>query len=187
MNYRRGKAGTSTYHVWASMIARCNNPNSPAYENYGGRGISVCDAWKTFAGFYADMGDRPAGLTLERVNNSLGYCPENCRWVTRSAQGRNKRSTRLITAQGVTLSMAEWSERSGLKLSTIWARIDKGWPEHVAVQEPLISKRQGVPRGSRLYCAERGVKVFDAEDRGARQLAPRREPLALPAPKTEAA
>lgn len=173
MNYKHGKVGTTTYNVWSSMLARCRNPNCPAFPNYGGRGIDVCDAWISFKGFLADMGERPEGLTLERIDNDRGYGPDNCRWATRSEQGRNKRSTRLLTVDGQTLSMAEWSERTGLKISTIWARIAKGWPESVAVTTPLITERKGKPRGSRLFGAERGVKFYDGDrEAGAPNKAP---------------
>lgn len=77
------------------MMARCLNPNAPDYVRYGGRGITVCDRWRTFANFLADMGVRPAGLTLDRVDNSGNYEPDNCRWATLLEQRHNRRSQRL--------------------------------------------------------------------------------------------
>lgn len=178
MNFKHGKVGTSTYHVWSSMIARCRNPKCPAYPNYGGRGIGVCEAWTSFSGFLADMGERPEGLSLDRVDNDQGYSPENCRWATRTEQARNKRSTRLITVNGETLSTAEWSERSGLKIATIWARIAKGWPESAAVTTPVVTDRKGKPRGSRMFGAERGVKFYDSSEGDAGANNPRVEAVA---------
>ena len=79
------------YHSWAGMKARCNNPNNVAYIHYGGRGITYCTKWETWEGFYADMGERPEGFTIERINVNENYSPENCIWLERKKQGTNKR------------------------------------------------------------------------------------------------
>lgn len=84
---------SSEYQTWSQLIQRCTNPKNPRYACYGGRGITVCDAWNDFAVFYRDMGPRPEGLTLDRIDNDAGYSPENCRWATLSEQARNKRAT----------------------------------------------------------------------------------------------
>lgn len=80
--YRHGKAGTNIYKIWAGMMSRCYNPKVKIYEYYGGRGITVCQKWHNFSGFYEDMGDRPDKLQLDRIDNSKGYSKENCRWIT---------------------------------------------------------------------------------------------------------
>lgn len=80
------------FNVWCKMRQRCNNPKSPDFENYGGRGITVCERWQDFAAFMADMGERPSPAhTLERENNDKGYGPDNCIWATRDIQARNRR------------------------------------------------------------------------------------------------
>lgn len=87
--------GTPTHNTWHMMIQRCSNPRAIDYPGYGGRGIAVCDRWRTFAYFLADMGERPPGLTLGRIDNDGPYSPENCRWETWEQQNRNSRNTKL--------------------------------------------------------------------------------------------
>lgn len=84
--------GTPEYHSWRAMIDRCCNSNSAGFDRYGGRGIVVCDAWRrSFKQFFADMGARPAGMSLDRIKNDRGYFPDNCRWATAVEQSVNRR------------------------------------------------------------------------------------------------
>jgi hypothetical protein len=87
---RNGRVATE-YMSWAAMLARCNNPNNPAYYRYGGRGIRVCKRWQRYENFLADMGRRPQGLSLDRINNDGDYKPSNCQWATRKQQANNRR------------------------------------------------------------------------------------------------
>ena len=98
------------HDAWAGMIRRCYDQKHPSFVRYGAVGIGVCDKWRgDFAAFHADMGDCPLGYTLERISNSQGYAPNNCRWASRKEQANNRRSNRLLTHAGITLNISQWS------------------------------------------------------------------------------
>jgi len=132
--------GAPEYKAWISMKARCGNPHDSAYARYGGRGIRVCERWRvSFASFRADMGPRPSPRhSLERRDNNGSYCPENCLWATAVEQARNRRNTRFLT---VTLPIAAWAERTGLRYGTFWRRLDNGMTPEAAVTRPLRKRR----------------------------------------------
>jgi hypothetical protein len=130
----KGKNGmSSTYLSWQSMKARCTNKSRSDYKNYGGRGIRICKRWMTFENFLTDMGDCPKGLTLDRIKNNQGYYPGNCKWSTQKEQARNKRSNRLITFNGETRCIAEWSQITGINKSTIQHRLKNHWSDEKAL------------------------------------------------------
>src|SRR6266404_9444036 len=103
-------AGTPTYCAWRSMKTRCLNPNTRYYVNYGGRGIKVCERWlSSFANFLADMGEKPAGMSLDRIDVNGEYEHANCRWATMEEQRNNARNTPKVTFEGLTLGLAQWA------------------------------------------------------------------------------
>ena len=119
---------SSEYATWDSMKQRCLNPNAKAYKNYGARGITVCERWMSFENFLSDMGRRPSnGFDLDRINNEEGYCKENCRWIERKANIRNRRNTISICIDGVTKSATEWAELAGLERHRVALRYEAGW------------------------------------------------------------
>lgn len=118
------------------MRDRCVNPNSTAFKDYGARGITLCERWMEFENFLADMGETPDGMTIERKDNSKGYCKENCIWATMKDQARNKRNNRIIEADGKRLCLAAWAELMRVDPATIYSRIKEGWSEQRAVTTP---------------------------------------------------
>lgn len=97
-NRRHGMSETPEYYAWNNMLQRCYKPHNPKYRDYGGRGISVCPEWHTFENFYRDMGKRPVGLSLDRIDNNGNYSKENCRWTTGSEQVANSRLRKTSTS-----------------------------------------------------------------------------------------
>lgn len=134
-----GGRHTPEYKAWCDLKARCENPNTPNFNNYGGRGIRVCEEWRgSFAAFLADVGPRPSPKhSIDRKDNDGNYEPGNVRWVTTLAQNRNRRSLRLLTYQGETLCMAEWAERVGIQRLTIWHRLSRGWSVEKSLTAPV--------------------------------------------------
>lgn len=117
-----------TYTTWQSMLGRCLNPNDPAFDDYGGRGIKVCNRWLIFENFLEDMGERPENLSLDRIKNNKGYFKKNCRWATRKEQANNTRRNRLLFYNGKTQNVTQWSEELEINKNTIYGRLNSGWP-----------------------------------------------------------
>jgi hypothetical protein len=115
------------YCVWRSMIDRCYNKKFRQYKDYGGRGITVCNRWRySFKNFLLDMGPRPKGLLLDRIDNNGNYKPKNCRWTTRQQQQRNQTVTRKVTIKGKTYIAADLADTAGMKTDTIVERAQRG-------------------------------------------------------------
>ncbi len=132
-------AKSPIYRSWSTMIQRCTNPDNSHYDRYGGRGIQVCERWMNFRNFYEDMGDRPDGYSLDRINNSGPYCKENCRWATSKQQGRNRRTNKFYCFKSKTKTWAEWAEQSLVSPGTLrWRVIKLGWDFEVALRTPVL-------------------------------------------------
>lgn len=129
-NIKHGHSRTSThsasrtYSSWVSMKERCEEVTHKSYADYGGRGITVCDRWHDFQLFLSDVGERPAGKTIGRIENDGNYEPENCEWQTYQEQSRNMRSNRYLEFDGKRLLLCEWAERIGVSEDAIAKRLD---------------------------------------------------------------
>jgi hypothetical protein len=136
-----------TYASWGSMRERCNNSNASGYENYGGRGIKICERWNIFENFLSDMGERPSPKhTLDRIDPDGNYEPTNCRWATIAEQQRNRRNTQWVEFEGEKVSLGELCEKFGVKYSLVNCRVRRGWP----IREALTASRsQGWSRQRR--------------------------------------
>lgn len=132
---KHGLSTSSEFEIWSGIKKRCNNPKAECYRNYGGRGITVCERWdKSFQSFLEDVGLRPSSRhSLDRIDNNRGYEPANVRWATRKQQANNMRVNRNITALGITRTMAEWADCTGINYRTIASRIAMGWSQKDAV------------------------------------------------------
>lgn len=130
INTIHGNTSNELWDVFYQMNQRCNNSGHKYYHCYGGRGITVCERWadtnpQGFINFLEDMGERPEGMTLDRIDNNKGYSKENCRWATRKQQSNNTRTVRLITFNGKTLSLSDWAKEIGIDVTTLSRRLDK--------------------------------------------------------------
>lgn len=131
------KSRSRVYASWTMMIQRCTNPKNPRFSDWGGAGITVSKEWrKSFEAFFADMGDRPIGKSLDRINGKLGYYKENCRWATPQEQNQNRKNNRLITFHGETKCIAEWARIVGLPYKTVMGRLDDRWTVEEALSIP---------------------------------------------------
>lgn len=129
-NYKQGMRYSRLYNIWRSMKQRCTNPKTVNYHNYGGRGIKVCEEWSShFISFYdwAMKNGYSDTLSIDRINSNGNYEPSNCRWVSCKAQNNNRRSNKFLELDGQNHTIAEWADITGIKLATIWARLNSGW------------------------------------------------------------
>lgn len=140
-----GLSNTRLHEIWKSMRQRCNNPKNPSYPNYGGRGIAICPEWDDFKLFFdwAILHGYKDGLQIDRIDNDGDYCPENCRWADEKTQSNNRRSNTWLECRGERHTVAEWSDLTGIKQSTILVRMMKyGW----SVEQALFTPVRGMKR-----------------------------------------
>lgn len=162
--HARPGAPSLTYRSWRAMHTRCTHPHTRGYKNYGGRGIRVCKRWSGRGGFerfLADMGERPAGTTLERNDTNGNYEPGNCRWATSQEQSNNRRLTVRLSVGGRTMPVVEWAAETGLSAATIHNRLHRGWTAEQAVS---LAAR---PHGSEVTEAAKrlGLSRYSIYDR----------------------
>ena len=138
-NTKHGKSKDRVYWVWAGMINRCTSPHHQFYHRYGGRGIKVCDKWKDFAGFYADMGEPPTVKhSIDRIDSNGNYEPGNCRWILQHEQSRNLTTNFNIEYQGKTQPLVSWSEELGISYTVLQSRLRRyGWSVEKAFTTPV--------------------------------------------------
>jgi hypothetical protein len=135
---QKGKR-TRAYSTWSNMMTRCYNKTNEKYPRWGGRGITVCQKWHTFEGFYEDMGDPPEDLTLHREDNDGNYCKENCIWATDDIQAQVRRMENIatfVTVNGVTKSLTGWAKELGMHSDAVATRIRNGWEPERACTTP---------------------------------------------------
>lgn len=134
-----GMSRTVEFRTWRSMRNRCYRPSDISFKHYGAKGVKVCKRWRnSFENFFQDMGHRPQGrFTLERRNRDKDYTPKNCYWATYIEQANNRSNNRMITIDGVTLTVAQWCRKYNIPVATAWHRMHRGWPELLAMTQPV--------------------------------------------------
>lgn len=132
---------TATTGSWQAMKIRCNNPNVDGYYRYGGRGITYDPKWETYEGFFEDMGERPEGTTLDRIDNNGNYNKNNCRWATPYEQMNNIRTNRHLTYKGKTMTLSQWAREYNMYPRTFAQRLNIGWDLEKALITPVRSMK----------------------------------------------
>lgn len=143
LSFKHGGSYKKLYRIWACMRDRCNNPNAVAYAGYGGRNITVCNAWNDFSVFekWAMESGYKQGLSIDRIDNNDGYSPVNCRWSTQKEQSNNRRSNIFIEHDQQKLTVAQWAERLGVNRHTLYARLKSGMSVSEALSTPIKKRR----------------------------------------------
>jgi hypothetical protein len=143
------------------MWSRCTNPNVPGYPNYGGRGIKVAKRWEQFENFISDMGPRPSGKRLGRIDIDCDYTPKNCRWMSLSESMNNRTDSTVLEYDGRQMSIADWARETRINPKTISARLRRGW----SVADSLSQVRERPARGKKASTSKKGRKKASAPAR----------------------
>ena len=136
---KHGMAESRLYRIWLGMRTRCYNPKQCHYEDYGGRGIAVCDEWKNDSKSFIDWAlanGYTDSLTLDRIDVNGNYCPENCRWITMKEQHNNRRDTITVTYNGRTQTLSQWAEETGIYYHKLLMRYKRGWEAERLLTKP---------------------------------------------------
>lgn len=135
-----GKSNTTEFRIWSLIKSRCFCNTDRMFKYYGGRGITVSPEWvRSFETFLKDMGNRPLGGSIDRINNNGNYCKENCRWATKIEQANNKRTNKLHTYKGLTLTSADWSRIAGISSQLFYTRMKRGWSFEKTINTPTAN------------------------------------------------
>lgn len=145
-NYKHGLTYTPAWRSWNSMTDRCYSPSSSAYYKYGAEGITICDRWRGsngFNNFIADMGERPEGHSIDRIDGSKGYFPENCRWADAYQQSNNQKSNVKVTYKGRVYNVSQLMRKFGVytKAGTYYGRLSRGWDVEMAMKTPIRKRK----------------------------------------------
>jgi hypothetical protein len=147
---------STTYKSWVCMRQRCYNPAFTDYDKYGGAGITVCDRWRySFTAFLADMGPRPHGHTIDRIDGKGNYTHNNCRWATITQQNRNRSCARRVMYRGKVHLLADLIEQSGHTQTRVYRRLQRGWSIDRAIDTPLFSAAETNEAARRYHEARR--------------------------------
>lgn len=143
---KHGLKNHPLYCVWRGIKDRCLNPNCKAYKNYGGRGISVCPEWLEFQPFYkwAVANGYKRGLTIERINNNHNYCPDNCKFIPKAKQSKNRRGLRWIELNGKKKTISDWARTIGISRGSLRDRLKNGWNTQDALTTPNLKNKEAL-------------------------------------------
>lgn len=158
------KVNRHLYDIWAKIKQRCRNPESQRYMDYGGRGIAICDEWHDDFDVFIEWAMNAGyeiGLTIDRMNNDGNYEPDNCRWITKKEQNRNKRTNVMVTYHNRTMSLMNWCEELDLPYYTIQKRIKKGMNPIEALEKPVKKPEDSFAN----LCRKHGIKDSVVYDR----------------------
>lgn len=188
-NYKHGhalrKRQSQTYRIWAGMLDRCRRKNSKSWKYYGGRGIKVCWRWLRFSNFLADMGERPSGLTLGRIDENGDYEPDNCEWQTWQTQNNTSRNAKRICFRGFEGSIKEVCDHFGINYGRAIRRMANGWSIETALGQPRCGQIEFMGEHGTLkqLCAKHGIGYNTVRGRLRRYGWSLEEALMMPAAK----